>query len=281
MVPNPTPARGSAPARPPDHEPVTDPDDGRRPYGTAGTAVAGVRLALTTLTVVPVRAGRVDRHAAAVAMSLAPAVGALLGLVLAGILAGLTTLGAPPLVAAGVTVAAAALFTRGLHLDGLADTMDALGSYRTGPDALAIMKRPDVGPFGVAAIALTLLIQAAALAAVHPWAVISAYASGRLAITVACRRGIEAARPEGLGALVAGTVPVPLAVALAAAVVAGSVWAVPGRPWQGPGASLAALLVAVLVVRHCVRRFGGLTGDVIGAAVEAATTTALVALTLG
>jgi adenosylcobinamide-GDP ribazoletransferase len=76
-------------------------------------------------------------------------------------------------------------------------------------------------------------------------------------------------------------VPVGVAAGIAAAVAAGAIWAVPGRPWQGPVAAVAALLVAFLVVRHCVRRFGGLTGDVIGATVEAATTTALVVLTLG
>ena len=46
----------------------------------------------------------------------------------------------------------AALLTRGLHLDGLADTVDALGSYRRGDAALDIMKKPDIGPFGVVAL---------------------------------------------------------------------------------------------------------------------------------
>jgi adenosylcobinamide-GDP ribazoletransferase len=209
-------------------------------------------------------------------MSVAPVVGALLGLVLAGI----AMLDAPALVAGGVTVAAAALLTRGLHLDGLADTVDALGSYSRGADALAIMKKADIGPFGVAAIALTLLVQAGAVTAIGPWAVVAAYAAGRLAVPVACRRGVPAARPDGLGALVAGTVRLPVLVGGAALVAAGAVWAVPGRPWQGPVAVAAALLVAVLLVWHCVRRFGGLTGDVIGAAVEVATTTALVVLCL-
>jgi adenosylcobinamide-GDP ribazoletransferase len=240
-------------------------------------AADGIRLAFSTLTVLPLRVARVDRPAATVAMPLAPLVGALLGLVLAGV----ALLPAPALVTGGVTVAAAALLTRGLHLDGLADTVDALGSYRRGAEALAVMKTADIGPFGVAAVALTLLIQAAAVAAIGPWAVVAAYAAGRLAVPVACRRGIPAARPEGLGALVAGTVRWPALIGGAALVVAGAVWAVPGRPWQGPAAVAAALLVAVLLVRHCVRRFGGLTGDVIGAAVEAATTTALVLLSVG
>jgi adenosylcobinamide-GDP ribazoletransferase len=239
-------------------------------------AADGIRLAFTTLTVLPLRAARADRGTAAVAMTFAPVVGALLGLVLSGI----AMLAAPALVTGGLTVAAAALLTRGLHLDGLADTVDALGSYRRGADALAIMKKPDIGPFGAGAIALTLLMQAGAVAAIGPWAVVAAYAAGRLAVPVACRRGVPAARPDGLGALVAGTVRLPVVAVAAAIVVAGAVWAAPGRPWQGPAAVVAALAATVLLVRHCVRRFGGLTGDVIGAAVEVATTTALVVLSL-
>jgi adenosylcobinamide-GDP ribazoletransferase len=174
-------------------------------------------------------------------------------------------------------VAAGLLLTRGLHLDGLADTVDALGSYRSGDGALEIMKKPDIGPFGVAAIALTLLIQAAAIS---PAAAVVAWTAGRLGITLACRRGVPAARPEGLGALVAATVPVPVAAGLAVAVAAGAVWAVPGRPWQGPAAVAAALLAVLLLVRHAIRRFGGVTGDVLGAVAEVATTVTLVGLAL-
>jgi adenosylcobinamide-GDP ribazoletransferase len=237
----------------------------------------GLRLALTTLTVLPVRTGRVDRSAAAVAMSVAPLVGALLGVVLAA----LFVLLGQNLVAAAVTVAAGALLTRGLHLDGLADTVDALGSYRSGDAALAIMKKSDIGPFGVAAVALTLLIQAAALAEVGPWAIVAAWAAGRVAVPLACRRGVPAARPEGLGALVASTVPVPVVALGAAVVAAGAVWAVPDRPWQGPVAVAGALLVVFLLLRHAVRRFGGITGDVLGAAVEVTTTVTLIGLSLG
>jgi adenosylcobinamide-GDP ribazoletransferase len=243
--------------------------------------IDGLRLAFTTLTVLPIRGGRVDRAAARVAMSVAPAVGALLGLLLGGILWVLREADAPGLVAAGVTVAAAGLLTRGMHLDGLADTIDALGSYRRGDEALAVMKKADIGPFGVAAIAVTVLIQAGALTGMPVAGVVVAWAAGRLAIPIACRRGVAAARPQGLGALVAGTVPVPVAAVGAILVAGAAIAATPDRPWQGPAAVVASGAVVVLLVRHAVRRFGGITGDVLGAAVELATTVALVGLSLG
>jgi adenosylcobinamide-GDP ribazoletransferase len=240
----------------------------------------GIRLAVTTLTVLPLRAGRVDRSAAAVAMAVAPVVGALLGLVLAGLHLGLRAAGSPELVAGGVTVAAGALLTRGLHLDGLADTVDALGSYRSGAAALEIMKKADIGPFGVVALAVTVLIQAAALTSAGPWAIVTAWAAGRLAITVACRRGVPAARPDGLGALVASTVPRWALAVSAGFVGALALAAVPGRPWQGPAAVVISLFAVVLLLRHAVRRFGGITGDVLGAAVELSVTLTLVTVTL-
>ncbi|MBE1492531.1 adenosylcobinamide-GDP ribazoletransferase [Plantactinospora soyae] len=243
-----------------------------------GRLAAGGRLALTTFTVAPLRAGRVDRSTAGTAMALAPAVGVLLGVLLGAVLGVLGAV-APPLVAGGVTVAVAALLTRGLHLDGLADTVDALGSYRSGPAALQIMRQPDVGPFGVTALVLVLLLQAASLAALagRPWpallaAVAAGAATGRLAVSWACRRGVPAARPDGLGALVAGTVgPVTLA-GLSVGVALLAVPSVPGRPWQGPLAVAAALAGTLLLVRHLVRRVGGITGDVLGAVVELGTT---------
>ncbi|GGL97241.1 adenosylcobinamide-GDP ribazoletransferase [Micromonospora yangpuensis] len=248
--------------------------------------VDGLRLAVGTFTVLPVPGGRVDRATAGVAMALAPAVGALLGLALGGVLLALTPL-TSPLIAAGLTLGCAALLTRGLHLDGLADIVDALGSYRPGPAALEIMKKPDVGPFGVVALVVVLLVQAAALAELAGRsapaglaAVVVAVATGRLAVTVACRRGVPAARPDGLGALVAGTVgPVAPVVGTVAVAVLASV-AVPGRPWQGPLVVVAALAVVLLLLRHLVRRLGGITGDVLGAGVEVTSTLVYLGLVL-
>jgi len=238
----------------------------------------GLRLALTTFTIAPLRPGRVDRSAARVAMASAPVLGALLGLVLGCAALGLRALHAPALVLGGVVVGLGALLTRGLHLDGLADTVDGLGSYAGRARALEIMRAPDVGPFGVVALVLTLLVQAGAVAALagRPLAVAAALATGRLVVTIACR-DVPAARPDGLGALVAGTVRVP---ELAAGVAAVGALAVLAAGWLGPVAVLAGLAAALLVLWHAWRRLGGITGDVLGALVEVGQTVALVALTL-
>jgi adenosylcobinamide-GDP ribazoletransferase len=210
---------------------------------------------------------------AAIAMCLAPIVGAGLGAALGLLLAGLRhwTTG---FLAAALTLVAATIVTRALHLDGLADTADGLGSYRDRQRALDIMKRSDIGPFGVTAIGLTLIAQCAALTTVnHPVTALAiAYASGRLAATIACSRGIPAARPDGMGALVAGTVPRSVAAVAVLAVGAGAIAA------GAVLAPLAAIIVTAILLWHTTRRLGGITGDVIGAAVELATTAALITL---
>jgi adenosylcobinamide-GDP ribazoletransferase len=212
-------------------------------------------------------------------MSLAPAVGLALGLVAAAMGLGLRELGAPLLLAAVVTVATPVVLTRGLHLDGLADTADGLGSYGDRETALAIMRKPDIGPFGVVTLVLVLLTQVAAATSVlaYPWpaaaaAVVAAVAAGRVAIAFACRRGVRPARPDGLGALVAGTVPTTVCVVAGLVVAAVAVPAVPGHPWQGPLAVGLAILAVLALVRHATRRLGGVTGDVLGAATEVAVT---------
>ncbi|MEU4875798.1 adenosylcobinamide-GDP ribazoletransferase [Streptomyces sp. NPDC021608] len=278
----------------------------------------GLRFAFGTLTALPVRVSRWDRAAARGGMLSAPVVGLVVGGCAAGLGLLLLWLGASPLLAAVASAAVPAVLTRGLHLDGLADTADGLGSGKAAEDALRIMKQSDIGPFGVLTLVLVLLAQVAALTQLYDasWAlgalaaVVSAVAA-RLALTLAARDGVPPARPEGLGAAVAGVVPVrgaalaAGAVALAAAgagawwgpygsggavVVIGSAPAGAGaagahfEPYDALGpvlAVLAALVAAELLLRHCTRRFGGVTGDVFGGLAETAATTALVVLCLG
>ncbi|GAA3165124.1 hypothetical protein GCM10010466_64970 [Planomonospora alba] len=221
------------PAQPPPDNPSDpagprDPEDRLAPENPAAPSTFGdgLRLAVGTLSVFPVRPGTVDRRAGGRAMALAPLVGAALGAVAAAVLAGALLTGASPLLASLLAVGTLALLTRALHLDGLADLADGLGSGRPAGQALDIMKRSDIGPFGVVTLVFVLGAQAAALAeasaAGHgPVALVAACVAGRLAITWACREGVPAARPGGLGALVAGTVRRGPALAATALCLAG------------------------------------------------------------
>jgi adenosylcobinamide-GDP ribazoletransferase len=243
----------------------------------------GLRLAMSLLTILPVRTERVDRETARWAMLLAPVAGLVVGGAAAVVLVLADALRLGGLLGAALAVATMAALTRALHLDGLADLADGLGSGKPAAPALEVMKRSDIGPFGVVTLLLTLLVQTAAIAGQHPYGVIIAGVTGRLALVWACRAGVPAARPGGLGALVAGTVSTGQAVAVTAVVLATA--AVTGALFDGVqglalagSAVLAGLGAACLVLRHAVRRLTGVTGDVLGALVEIAATVALIAL---
>ncbi|NYJ37194.1 adenosylcobinamide-GDP ribazoletransferase [Nocardiopsis aegyptia] len=254
-------------------------------------ARAGARMAVGTFTAVPVRVERVDRSTAGWAMFWAPVVGAAVGAGTGAVAAAGAWLGLSGALAGVLGVGAAALVTRGLHLDGLADLADGLGSGRPAEGALEVMRRSDIGPFGVVALALVLLAQVLALAqlaAASPWAVVGAAvaagAGGRLAVTLACTARVPSARPEGLGAFVAGTVRAPLAAAACAVV---GLLCLAGLPHGAgfavlcAGAVVLGLAVAGLLLRRAVRRLGGITGDVLGALAESAGTSVLVVAAAG
>src|SRR5690606_10043068 len=161
--------------------------------GVVRDCAAGLRMAVGTLTAIPVRVRRVDRTVAAWAMAAAPLVGVLLTALAGAVLAGALLLGLSPLLAAVLAVGALALLTRGLHLDGLADVADGLGSGAAADRALEVMRRSDIGPFGVVTLVLVVLVQVASLAelaaegtAAALWGLGAALLSGRLAVTWAC-----------------------------------------------------------------------------------------------
>lgn len=239
----------------------------------------GLRLAVSWLTVLPLPAREVDERACRQAIALAPLVGALVGALGALVPAALTGFGAPPLLAGLLAVAVLVLVTRGMHVDGLADTVDGLGCYGPPERALQVMRDGGAGPFAVVALILDVGVQAVALAELAGsgrWSsIVLACAVGRAGFVLACRRGLPAARPEGMGALVAGSQsPVVVAGWWVVLIVIAAL--LPGPWWQGP---LAVLLAGGLVfgfTAHARRRFGGITGDVLGAAAELGTTAVLV-----
>ena len=249
-----------------------------------------VRFAVGTLTRVPVPApDRVDRSVAGRGLALGPVVGAAIGLVsgLPLVLMGPDLL--TRLLSATLTVAAAAWLTRGLHWDGLADLADGLGSRAEPARAREIMRRSDIGPFGVLTVGFVLAVQVLALSllpsgppALAGW--IAAATVGRVAIALGASPWVRPARADGLGSMVIGSVTVPrlataAGLALGVLALATALGPLPaGRVllW----APLAAAVSAIAVTRAAAHRLGGSTGDVLGATCELATAAALLALVL-
>ena len=244
-----------------------------------------LRLAVGTLTRLPTPPPQtVDPRTAGRAMLLAPLTAVPPAVVLVLLHMTLTRGWLPTYLAAALAVAATAWWSRGLHLDGLADTADGLAAGYDRDRALDVMRRSDIGPTGVATLALVLLLQVTALGPLLTWRPGTALAAvallaSRQVLALACRAGVPAARPEGLGATVAGSIATLAAVAstvLGLVVGSGIGW-LAGASWYAGGLVVLATVVAAwAVLATARRRVGGITGDVLGAVVEVALTAGLV-----
>jgi cobalamin 5'-phosphate synthase/cobalamin synthase len=240
----------------------------------AADAARGAAAAVAFLTRIPVaRRVVLDGDDVARGAVLFPLVGAGIGAVVGGAAAGLVHV-LPALVAAGVALALGAVLTGALHLDGLADTADALGA-RDRP--LEAMRDHATGAFGTAALVLDLLVKAAALAALAPHGrtvVLDALAAGALgrAVPVVLAASLASVREDGAGAVFrVGRSRAAAACALGAALALAA-----GLPDALVLIAVAAAVAAALGTWYR-RWLGGATGDMLGAAAELTETAVLVA----
>ncbi|HLJ70929.1 MAG TPA: adenosylcobinamide-GDP ribazoletransferase [Roseiarcus sp.] len=218
----------------------------------------------------------------------APLAGAIIAACGAFVLWIAQALALPPLVAAALALSALIMAAGGLHEDGLADVADGFGGGATRERKLDIMRDSRVGAYGAAALVLSLLLRAAALAAlIGESAAIGAAAlllAGALsrACSLAPLALLDPARPDGAGASVgrlgADAFGKSIAASLALAAILGLGVLGLGRALLAFVLAWAAALAIVAIAR---RQIGGQTGDVGGAAQQLAEIACLIGLLIG
>ena len=240
--------------------------------GSAAHPLRDLALAASTLTALPIavtwpEGERTD----------APGYYPLVGLGLGASLYALVALlrfagwgGGAPLVIAAVLVGLVSVFTRMLHWDGLGDAADGYWAHDQ-QRRLEIMSDSAIGAYAVVAIVVVIVVHVASIAAILPGdrviALLVVPVFGRLAATFGAWLGTPA-KPAGLGASVVGrpalgaALPAGAAIAIVTALAVVSLGAV-----EGGVLTVLGVLSALAVPHLLSQRFGGVTGDVLGASV--------------
>jgi len=237
--------------------------------------------ALGLLTILPANPQWDERTSPGRAMAWYPLAGALIGSIVAAVAFGLVRSGIwdrAPLLSAALTLAAWAVLTGALHLDGWADCCDALFVPVDRARRLEIMKDPRLGSFGGVGLVLLILVKLGALAGVanNPVIVVLAPTLARWALVIAAA-AFPLAKQEGMAFFFRqslGRREIFVATATAAALLA------LGWPWGGVHLlvlPLVAALAMAAVSGLATRCLGGLTGDVYGAIIELSETATLLA----
>jgi adenosylcobinamide-GDP ribazoletransferase len=169
----------------------------------------------------------------------------------------------PPAVAAVIVVALNLALTGMLHLDGLVDAADGLLPPVDRQRRLQIMATPEAGAFGVTAVVICLVLQVVALAAIEPAPVLlmALLAASRAAMAFVVAVA-PYARGDGLATAMVGGRPTVAALCVGASIAFAGLWA----PLAGPVSVACGVGAGGLVVLLGIRRLGGFTGDVVGAA---------------
>lgn len=206
-----------------------------------------------------------------------PLAGAAVGLALAAVFIGAGWL-FPPLPAAAIVVAFWVFITGALHLDGVMDTADGIGSYRSRERMLEIMKDSRVGAMGVIAGVLVILLKVAFIQALLISDIPLVHAAVLFAIIPVISRGLLATAiagwpyVRGEGGLGESLQTVSFKHAFTALLIAVVLSGIIGLVWGGWEITvklvilltLASLLFVIVGAAYFHSRLGGLTGDVYG-----------------
>ncbi len=224
-------------------------------------------LAVSFLTIIPVKA-KFSAKKTAGSMVFFPVVGLLLGLILAGANMLMAKAGFDPLLSSATTIILLVVLTGGIHMDGLADTADALASGKDGKKQLKIMRDPHIGAMGTLALVCVIILKITLLNGisftVKPTALILMCVLGRWAM-VFMMRNFTYARKNGKAKIFMQGLDYKIfffAGLLTLAVVL-IIYGVKGL------AVMALTAAAVYIAGRLIsNKIGGITGDNIGAANE-------------
>jgi len=235
--------------------------------GGRGRLLLQIRLAVSFLTIIPIPIKYADESDVAASMAWFPLVGLAMGVAFASEDYVLAFLFGHALRSA-LIVLSMAILSGALHLDGLADTADALGAGRDRNRALEILRDSRIGTYGAIAIFFALGLKVLSLAALSGRprlaVLILAPMLARWAL-VAVSYKIDYLRSSGAGSSMLGSVDARnLAIASAIILVA----MLPFLSWQTFGMYATAIPTAFILRKFYRRWLGGITGDLIGACGE-------------
>lgn len=230
--------------------------------------MTSILLAFQFLTILPFKAGRITNSAMSWATAYFPAVGLLLGLMLAGASRLLAYYGFNEFSANIVLAVLLVILTGGLHLDGLSDTSDALFSGKSRDEMLAIMRDSHAGVMGLLAVTSILLLKIALISAVNPAfkgrALILMCVLSRWSIPLSIYSFPYARQSGKAKAFIDGmNIKIFLTATLFALVFTYLLMGLAGMLVLGMTAAVACL--AGIYVKN---KMGGITGDTIGAVSE-------------
>jgi adenosylcobinamide-GDP ribazoletransferase len=241
------------------------------------TRAVEIRLALGFLTIIPVGDDSATAIEVTASLGWFPLVGFILGTMLAGAdyLLAFFLVGA---VRATLLVLTLTAITGAVHLDGLADTADALGAGSDRTRALEILRDSRIGSFGAAAVFFVLALKIATLTSATHSRLIALYLAPAIArwAMVAVPYKFIYLRARGAGSALLGiqderNLRVASIITLLALLPA------------GPLLAIRAVVVTIILIwmlrAFYARWLGGITGDLIGAAGEIVEAAVLLALT--
>lgn len=241
--------------------------------------------ALKFLTIIPLPQKR-EATAEEIGSSIVyfPVVGAIIGLILAGLnwVLGLLL---PSAIVGGLLIVAMVVISGAIHLDGFADTCDGIAGHKPVEDRLNVMRDSRVGAFAVIGVFLLLLVKYVSLSSVPDdllfaililmpvisrWAMVYAICAYPYARTEGLGKVFK--QQANWGLFIVATI-VTLAIVIGLTLISNAVY-------LGATIILGIWIMVVVMAAYFKRKFGGLTGDTYGAINEVAEVCVLIIVCL-